>query len=112
MIAFTEAFNRHDLDAMMALVSINCVFESNSPAPDGALLQGKEAITQYWHELITHSTAATIKIEDIYGFGLRCILLWKFSWTDESGNRCHLRGVDICRIQDGTIHEVLKYVKG
>jgi ketosteroid isomerase-like protein len=32
MIAFTEAVNRHDLAAMMDLVSDNCVFEDCSIA--------------------------------------------------------------------------------
>jgi len=112
MIAFTEAHNRHDLDAMMELVSDKCIFETTTPAPDGTLCQGKESITQYWRELLAHSPDACIKIEDIFGFGLRCILLWSYSWIDEAGNKRHLRGVDICRVQDGIIQEVKSYIKG
>ena len=50
MIAFTEALNRHDLPAMMDLVSESCVFESSSPSPDGTLHQGKKAIAQFWQD--------------------------------------------------------------
>lgn len=112
MIAFTEAVNRHDLAAMMDLVSDNCVFEDCSPAPDGTLYQGKHDITQYWQEMFKQSPDAAIKIEDIFGFGLRCIMLYRYSWTDGTLNKRHLRGVDICRVQDGTIHEVQTYIKG
>jgi predicted SnoaL-like aldol condensation-catalyzing enzyme len=112
MLAFTEAHNRHDLTTMMDLVSENGVLESYSPAPDGTVYQGKKAITQYWQQMISQSPDAVIKIEDIFGFGLRCIMLWRYAWTDETGNKHHLRGVDICRLQDGLIQEMLSYVKG
>jgi hypothetical protein len=62
-------------------------------------------------ELITSLPDSAIKIEDIFGFGLRCIMRWRYSWTDEVGNKQHVRGVDICRIQDGAIVEVLSYLK-
>jgi ketosteroid isomerase-like protein len=112
VIAFNEAFNRHDIPAMMELMSDNCVFESIAPAPDGKIYQGKEAITRFWQELFTRLPDAHIKIEDVFGFGHRCIMLWRYDWTDESGNKRHLRGVDISREQDGIIHEKLLYAKG
>jgi ketosteroid isomerase-like protein len=111
LIAFTEAFNRHDVNAMLALVSDNAIFENAAPAPDGSIFQGKNAITNLYMELFAHSSDITIRIEDTFGFGLRCIMLWRSNWTDEAGNKRHLRGVDICRIQDGTIHEKLSYIK-
>lgn len=109
---FTEAQNRHDLAAMIDLVSDQCVFESNSPAPNGKLYQGKEAIAQLWHEIFTQWSDANIKIEDIFGFGLRCIILWSCNWTDDFGNKRRLRAMEICHFQVATIHEVLSYVKG
>jgi len=36
VLAFNEAFNRHDVDAMMALMSEDVVFENTSPARMGA----------------------------------------------------------------------------
>ena len=32
---FNAAFNRHDVDAIMALMTEDVVFENTSPAPDG-----------------------------------------------------------------------------
>ena len=32
---FNEALNRHDVDAVMALMTDDCIFENTSPAPDG-----------------------------------------------------------------------------
>ena len=37
---FNEAFNRHDVDAVMALMTPDCVFENTFPAPDGERFEG------------------------------------------------------------------------
>ncbi len=44
VLAFTEAFNRHDVAGMMQLMSDDCVFETSEPPPDGAVYAGKEDI--------------------------------------------------------------------
>lgn len=36
VLEFNEAFNRHDLAGMMALMSEDCIFENTYPPPDGA----------------------------------------------------------------------------
>jgi hypothetical protein len=110
--SFTEAQKRHDIAAMIDLVSDQCVFENNSPAPNGKLYQGKEAIAQFRLKIFTQWPDANNKIEDILGFDLRCKMLWSCNWSNDSGNKGRLRGVEICRLQDGTIHEGLSYVKG
>jgi ketosteroid isomerase-like protein len=112
VIAFNEAFNRHDLPAMLELISDDCVLESYAPAPDGVRYTGKEAVARFWQELFTRAPDAHLKVEDVFGFGHRVVMLWRYDWTDESGNHRHLHGVDISREQDGTLHEKLLYGKG
>lgn len=112
VIAFNEAFNRHDVAGMMQLMSDDCLFENTSPAPDGAAYAGREAVTQFWHDFFAGSPHAHIDIEEIFGFGERCVMRWKYSWIDQRGDRGHVRGVDIFRVRDGLIHEKLSYVKG
>jgi len=112
VIAFNEAFNRHDVAGMMQLMSDDCIFENTTPAPDGTLYSGKEAVTQFWQDFFRQSPHAHIKIEEIFGFGIRCIMLWRYDWVDEAGNSGHVRGVDIFRVQNGSICEKLSYVKG
>ena len=42
MDRFTAALNAHDLDAVLALVTEDIVFESTSPPPDGARYEGRD----------------------------------------------------------------------
>ncbi len=112
VMAFNEAFNRHDVAGMMALISEDSVFENTAPAPDGTVYEGKEAVTQFWQRFFTQSAEANIKIEEIFGFGYRVVMRWRYDWVDREGNQGHVRGVDLFRIQNGLICEKLSYVKG
>lgn len=112
VIAFNEAFNRQDVPGMMQLMSDDCVFENTNPAPDGAVYSGKEAVTQYWQSFFRDSPQAHIEIEEIFGLGFRCVLRWRYDWVDGTGQKGHVRGVDLFQVKNGFICEKLSYVKG
>lgn len=107
VLQFNEAFNRHDVSGMMKLMSEDCVFENTAPAPDGTVYSGKEAVSQFWRDFFLESPQAHIDIEEIFGMGNRCLMRWKYSWSEG-----HVRGVDIFKVEDGLISEKLSYVKG
>ena len=112
VLQFNEAFNRHDVPGMMALMSEDCVFENTAPAPDGTLYVGKEAVTQFWIAFFQESPQAHIEIEGAFGLGERCIMRWKYTWKDSQGLEGHVRGVDIFRVRVDGISEKFSYVKG
>lgn len=112
VLAFNDAFNRHDVPAMMALMTDDCVFENTSPAPDGTRYVGKAAVTQFWQDFFSASPAAYIHVEEIFGLGWRCVMRWRYDWVDAAGQPGHVRGVDIFTVKDGLISEKLSYVKG
>lgn len=107
VLEFNDAFNRHDVPAMMALTTEDCVFENTAPAPDGTVYSGKAAVTRFWEEFFRESPRAHIEIEDIFGLGNRCIMRWTYTWGDG-----HVRGVDIFEVREGLISQKLSYVKG
>lgn len=112
VLKFNDAFNRHNVDEMMQLMSDDCVFENTTPAPDGTMYSGKAAVTNFWQEFFRNSPQAHIDIEEIFGLGYRCVMRWKYSWLDIDGNDGHVRGVDIFKLSNGLISEKLSYVKG
>jgi predicted SnoaL-like aldol condensation-catalyzing enzyme len=112
VLEFNKAFNRHDVPGMMQLMSDDCVFENTDPAPDGAVYSGKAVVTQFWQDFFRESPHAHIEIEEIIGFGMRCVMRWKYDWMDEAGKKGHVRGVDIFKLKNGSICEKLSYVKG
>jgi len=112
VLKFNEAFNRHNVDEMMKCMSDDCVFENTTPAPDGTIYKGKDEVTQFWHKFFLNSPHAHIKIEEIFGSGMHCVMRWKYSWIDGNGEQGHVRGVDIFKVSNGFITEKLSYVKG
>jgi ketosteroid isomerase-like protein len=108
MDRFTAALNAHDLDAAMALVTDDIVFESTSPSPDGARHQGHAAVAQVWGDLLASTPKARFTVEEQFSDGSeRAVVRWRYDWGEG-----HVRGVDIIRVRDGRLAESLAYVKG
>ena len=113
VLAFHDAFNRHDVAGMMALMSEDCIFENTHPAPDGTVYAGRESVAQFWQDFFRESPQAQIEIEEIFGLGgNRCVMRWRYHWVDVAGQAGHVRGVDVFKVEDGLIREKLSYVKG
>ena len=108
---FNDAFNRHDVDAVMALMTGDCSFENTRPAPDGERLEGHDRIRAFWEQFFARSPQAHFDTEEIFVAGDRCVVRWVYSWVKE-GKRGHVRGVDVFRVRDGRVAEKLSYVKG
>src|SRR5712692_2186869 len=45
---FSTAFDRHDVDGVMAAMTEDCLFENTGPAPDGERYQGAAAVREFW----------------------------------------------------------------
>lgn len=109
---FNEAFNRHDVDAVMALMTDDCVFENTNPPPDGERQEGQAAVRAVWEALFAATPSARFAAEEFVAQGDRCTVRWRYTWVDSTGNPGHIRGIDLFRVRDGKVAEKLSYVKG
>lgn len=103
---FNEAWGAHDLEATLALVTDDCVFDATGPAPDGTRCQGRSAIRAAWEPILVNA-ASVFETEEIFAAGDRVVSRWRYSWADG-----HIRGTDLFRVRDGLVAEKLSYVKG
>jgi ketosteroid isomerase-like protein len=103
---FGAAWERHDLDAAMELVTDDCVFDNTSPAPDGTRYVGRAAVRGAWSEIFDDSSSR-FEAEETFSAGDRVIQLWRYTWADG-----HVRGVDVFRVRGGKVSEKFSYVKG
>jgi ketosteroid isomerase-like protein len=108
---FNEAFNRHDVDAIMALMTEDCVFDNTRPVPDGARFVGQAAVRAYWMTFFERSPYARFDAEEVIGMGDRCVVTWVYHWVRD-GVPGHVRGVDVFKVRDGRVAEKFSYVKG
>jgi ketosteroid isomerase-like protein len=108
---FNDAFNRHDVDAIMRCMTADCVFENTRPAPDGTRLAGQAAVRSFWEEFFARSPHARFDTEDLFAAGDRCVVQWIYHWIRD-GKAGYVRGVDLFRVEDGLVAEKFSYVKG
>jgi ketosteroid isomerase-like protein len=108
---FNEAFNRHDVDGVMAAMTDDCVFESTSP-PDGGRFEGQAAVRAVWEGFFGSSPDAAFEAEELFAVGDRAVVCWMYRFTNADGAAGHIRGVDVFRVRDGKVAEKLAYVKG
>lgn len=109
--AFNEAFNRHDVDAVMARMTDDPVFESTAP-PAGERHAGADAVRRAFEDFFAASPTARFDAVEILAAGDRCTVRWIYTWEDETGSVQRLHGVDVLRVVDGLVAEKLAYVKG
>lgn len=109
---FSAAFGTGDVDAIMALMTDDCVFEATGPAPDGARHEGAAAVRAVWEELFGRTAGAAFSEEEAFVSGDRGVLRWRFDWTGDDGTPGHVRGVDVMHFRNGLVSEKLSYVKG
>jgi ketosteroid isomerase-like protein len=108
---FNEAFNRHDIDAVAALLTDDTIFEDTSPTPDGRRFEGKTAVVEFWRGWFARNVGAHFDAEEVIVCGNRATVLWVYRKL-RNGQPWHLRGVDVFKVRDGKIAAKLAYVKG
>ncbi len=109
---FNAAFNAHDVDRIMALMTDDCVFENTYPPPDGERFVGARAVRACWVDFFKGSPQARFETEELLTAGDRGVCRWRYAWAPDDVSAGHIRGVDVFRVRAGLIAEKLSYVKG
>ena len=104
--SFLDAFNAHDLDAIMAFFAEDCVLEMpRGPAPGGRRLVGKEQVREGIRSRLEgipdiHYGDDTHWVSDE---GDRGVSEWTIRGTQRGGGPIEVRGCDLLRFADGLI---------
>ena len=109
LVRFNAAFGSGDVDAALALVTDDILFESTSPAPDGERHEGRDAVGAAWSAVMGTPEMSFTDEESVVS-GDRAVVRWRYAWGGEQPG--HVRGVDILRFRDGLVCEKLSYAKG
>ena len=106
---FNTAFGAADLDAAMALVTDDIVFDATSPSPDGQRQEGRDAVRAAWAEVMG-TPGMSFTEEESFVADDRAVVRWRYAWVGADPG--HVRGIDLLRFRDGLVCEKLSYVKG
>jgi uncharacterized protein (TIGR03086 family) len=110
LVRFNAAFDAGDVDAALALVTDDIVFETTSPAPDGQRHEGRDSVRAAWTEMM-RTPGTSFADEESFVSGDRAVVRWRYAFGI-GADTGHVRGVDVLRFRDGRVCEKFSYVKG
>ena len=102
--AFADAWNRHDIDALMSFMTDDCVFESSAGAEAcGTRSKGRTAVRAAFAEV--WATFPDAHWGNAYHFvcGDRGVSEWTFTGTRLDGAWVEVQGCDLFTFRDGMI---------
>ena len=103
--AFGGAFNRHDLDALMALMTEDCVFLSSAGAGfEGTRFEGQAAVRAAFAEVFKAMPDAQWNDPRHFIDGDRACSEWRLTATLPDGSKFDRFGCDLFHLRDGKIH--------
>jgi steroid delta-isomerase-like uncharacterized protein len=101
---FADAWNRHDLDTLMFMMTDDCVFEASAgPRVDGQRSEGKHAVRAAYAAVFEAFPDAHWANARHFISGNRGVSEWTFSGTQQDGKRVEVTGCDLFTFRDGKI---------
>jgi steroid delta-isomerase-like uncharacterized protein len=102
--AFLDAFNAHDVDAVMSFFAEDCVFDMpRGPAPGGQRLVGKEQVRAGIQARFDGIPDIRYGDDRHWTCGDRAVSEWTIRGTQRSGEYIEVRGCDLFELTDGKI---------
>jgi len=102
--AITDAFNRHDLDAIMSFFTDDAVFESpRGPDAWGRRFSGKAEVRDGLAARFTGIPDVHYGDDDHFVAGERGASEWTLTGTTTDGERLEVRGCDLWTFRGGLI---------
>ena len=101
---FADAWNRHDLDALMSMMTDDCVFEASAgPQVDGKRSEGQQAVRAAYAAVFEAFHDAHWASARHFIVGHRGVSEWTFTGTQKDGRRVEVTGCDLFTFRDAKI---------
>lgn len=105
---FNAACERRNIAEVFACLADDVAFESTDPAPDGRRAVGKAAVRAIFEPIVC-DPAVSFEIEETVVAEAAGCVTQRSVYRWDGG---HVRAIDLFRVSDGLIVEILSYVKG
>jgi steroid delta-isomerase-like uncharacterized protein len=101
---YGEAWNRHDLEAIMTMMTEDCVFEASSGnAVNGTRFEGQAAVRAAFAAVFEQFPDGQWNDPQHFVHGDRGVSEWTLTGTQRDGRRIEVHGCDLFTIRAGKI---------
>ncbi len=101
---FLDAFNAHDVDAIMSFFAEDCVLDMpRGPAPGGRRLVGREQVREGIQSRLAGIPDVHYGDDRHWVCGDRAVSEWTLRGTQLTGEPIEVRGCDLLELVDGRI---------
>lgn len=102
--SFADAFNAHDLNAIMKAMTDDCVFQASAgPDVEGETFRGQAEVRKAFENVFKTFPDAQWSNPRHLIIGERGISEWTFSGTKSDGTRVEVTGCDLFTFKNGKI---------
>jgi uncharacterized protein (TIGR02246 family) len=101
---FNQAWNAHDVDAMMSFMADDCVFVASAgPGRDGQRHVGRDAVRKAYLAVLGEMPDARWHAHEVFVVGRTAFSLWTLTGTTPDGAPVEVDGIDHFEIEAGRI---------
>ncbi len=105
-----HGFVTHDLDAIMATIADDCVYEEHEgPEPYGRRFSGKDAIRRSFEAIFARAPRCTFKDPVLLIEGDRAVAKWTFVLSPD--DPVEIEGIDLFELSNGTVVRKQSWLK-
>lgn len=102
--SFADAFNAHDISAILSHMTADCIFEASAgPDADGQKFIGQDQVKKAFEEVFASFPDARWNHPTHFIAGDRGFTQWTFTGTRADGTSLEVTGCDLFTFRDGKI---------
>jgi ketosteroid isomerase-like protein len=100
---FLDAVTRHDVDAILANMTHDAVYENFGEDVDRGRHEGHPSIRAAFEAVFAACPDCRSDTDELFASGDRCCYCWTMRWTQPDGSEGASCGTDVFVVRDGRV---------
>ncbi len=106
---FLDSVARRDVDAILAQMSVDAVYENFGEDVDAGRHEGHEAIGSAFAAVFAAYPDCRSDTDELFASGDKCCFCWTMRWTEPDGTESSSRGTDVFTVRAGKVVDKKTY---
>ena len=95
LATFAAAWGRADVDALMELMTDDCIYKASVGPEPGTTYSGHEVVRRGFTEILAFEAGGEQRGGNVWIAGDYAFVEWAYDEIDEAGNAVEIKGIDV-----------------